>query len=91
MFRSPILIQVSRSMLYRHPGTGRNTILCRAESLARAPNLRLKVVRLAMLSATKLGSKRYQSRHIELSRMLRPFWLLNCHIGSRPAGRIKFH
>src|SRR5208282_3151208 len=31
---------------------------CHAESLARVPNLRLRIVRLAMFSATKLGSKR---------------------------------
>ena len=44
-----------------------------AESLASAPNLRLRIIRLAIFRATNLGSKYFWDKHIELIRMLRPY------------------
>jgi hypothetical protein len=58
-----------------------------AEPLASAPNLRLIIVRLAIFRATHEGSKSYRSKYIELIRMPVHFWVLNCHIRSRSAGR----
>ena len=48
-------------------------LICRgAESLARAPDFRLTVVRLAKFGATSPRFKHYWSKHIELIRLTAP-------------------
>jgi hypothetical protein len=59
--------------------------MCGAGCLASAPNLRLRIVRLAVFSAKNRRAKSCYGKQINLIRMLRALWLLNCRILSRPA------